>query len=314
MLPRIALAERPTPLQHLPRLSQALGAELWVKRDDLTGFGLSGNKVRKLELLLGDALARGADTVITCGGVQSNHARATALACRQLGLRPVLLLRGDPASPPTGNLGLDRLIDADVRWCTREQYASERGALMAALADELRSKGAKPYIVPEGGSNGLGALAFAEAASEAREQVQGDFDGVFVAVGSGGTVTGLALRPVLGPVVGVAVCDDAATFEARAAEIAADASAYGLGALASPGDSWRIDDRFVGAGYGLADAELWALIRLAAQTEGLLLDPVYTGKAFQALAAAAKARPGQRLLFWHTGGAFALFGREGEWA
>src|SRR5690348_8348669 len=134
---RCALARLPTPLVPLRRLSRALGVDLWCKRDDLTGVGLTGNKVRKLEVLLGDALAKGATTVVTTGGIQSNHARATAVAARQLGLRPVLLLRGEPPAVPESNLLLDQLLGAEIHWCTPDEYRTSRNERMAGIAAEL---------------------------------------------------------------------------------------------------------------------------------------------------------------------------------
>lgn len=294
------LAQRPTPEHALPRLSAELGVEVHVKRDDLTGFGLSGNKVRKLERLFADA--GDATTVITTGGLQSNHCRATALAARQRGLRPVLLLRGQPVDVPNGNLLLDHLAGAEIHFCTPEQYANERDARMEALADTLREAGERPYVIPEGGSNAIGSLAFIDAADELRQA----YDHVFVAVGSGGTLAGLALSSIAGRVHGIAVCDDAITFEDRVRAIAAEAQ-RDLTA------DWWVDERYRGPAYGVATPAIWADIRRLATLEGLLVDPCYTGKALHALCEEARAgRIGGRVLFWHTGGAFALFGRGQE--
>lgn len=214
-----------------------------MKRDDLTGFGLSGNKVRKLERLLGEAIEQGADTIITTGGLQSNHCRATAIACRQLGLEPVLLLRGlEQADGVRANLLLDHLMGATLHGCTAEDYRSRRNELMEDLARDLRAAGRRPYIVPEGGSNQVGALAFRDAA----EELDQDFDRVVVAVGSGGTLAGLALAP-LQEVIGIAVCDDAPTFEARVRDIVGDLPFRA---------SWRVEDRYKGPAYGVATAEI----------------------------------------------------------
>lgn len=301
-MPSVSLARLPTPIEHLQRASDALGIELWVKRDDLTGFGLSGNKVRKLEFLLADAIAKGADTVLTTGGIQSNHCRATALAARRLGLRPVLLLRGEDPGVPEANLLLDRLVDAEVHWCTPEQYRSSRNALLQKLAATVLERGGVPYVIPEGGSNAIGSRAYVAAVGE----LDRAFDHTFVAVGSGGTLAGLAMSPIPGTVHGIAVCDDTETFERRVRDIAAETDA------ALPAD-WHVDDRYRGPAYGVATPEIWDDIRFAARTEGLLLDPCYSGKAFHALCAEARAgRLSGRVLFWHTGGAFALFGRGAE--
>lgn len=316
--PLSGLCRTPTPLESAPRLGAALGVELWIKRDDLTGFGLSGNKVRKLRWLLAEARAQGADCVLTTGGLQSNHARATALAARRLGMQPRLLLRGTEARIPDANLLLDHLAGADIRTCTADDYRDHRDALLAAWAQELRDQGHVPYVIPEGGSNGLGALGFVDAAAEVADQADAlrlsGFDGVICAVGSGGTLAGLALGPTPGPVLGIAVCDDEAIFTARVQAIATEARSLGGPALPPPGpDTWRVVDTHKGPAYGVATDGIWDTIRLAARTEGLLLDPVYTGKALHALRveAAAGAWRG-RWLFWHTGGGFGLFGRGAE--
>jgi len=302
---RLELARRPTPVHRLERLSGMLGAEVWVKRDDLTGLGLSGNKVRKLEFLMAEATERGCDTVITTGGIQSNHARATAVAARMCGMRPVLLLRGEEPATPDGNLLLDHLLGAELHWCTAEEYG-RRDALMDALAGHARARGARPYVVPEGGSNRLGAQGYVAAAHELLEQIDEPFDVVVVGLGSGGTAAGLALGPDLGPIRAIAVCDDRASFVARIREI-------GGAELSAPGTDWDVLDQYRGPAYGVADLEVWQTIRTVAQTEGLLLDPVYTGKAMHALVSEVRAgRWGGRVLFWHTGGAFGLFGRGHE--
>jgi D-cysteine desulfhydrase len=306
---RVRLARLPTPLERLDRLSAELGAEVWCKRDDLTGLELTGNKVRKLEWLLGEAVAAGADTVITTGGLQSNHARATAVAARKLGMRPVLLLRGEPVAQPESNLLLDVLLGAELHWCTPEEYRARRNERMAEIAAELSRQGHRPYIIPEGGSSGLGARGYSEAAAEvAGEGLR--FDHVVCAVGSGGTLAGLALGPDLGPIRGVAVCDDRAYFSAIVHRIAEEAA---LGALPAEGERWSVVEGYQGPAYAVATPEIWQTIRLVARTEGLLLDPVYTGKAMHALVSEVRAkRWGGRLLFWHTGGAFGLFGRGAE--
>lgn len=317
-LPSVPLARLPTPLERLDRASAAFGVELWCKRDDLTGVGLTGNKVRKLEWLLGDAVARGADTVITTGGIQSNHARATAVACRRLGLRPVLLLRGAPPATPESNLLLDALLGAEVHWCTPEVYRAARNERMAELADQVRAAGGRPYVVPEGGSNGLGALGYAAAAAELADQMRAvgvsGFDGVVCAVGSGGTLAGLALGPDVGRIHGVAVCDDRATFAARVHAIGAEAHALDPNArLGAQGERWDVVEGYQGPAYAVATPDVWRTIARVAQLEGVLLDPVYTGKAMHALATEAGAgRWRGRWLFWHTGGVFGLFGRGAE--
>jgi len=308
----IGLARLPTPLVRLARLSADLDIDLWCKRDDLTGSALSGNKVRKLEWLLGAAVAAGADTILTTGGIQSNHARATAIAARQLGMRPILLLRGADPGVPEANLLLDRLVGAEIHWCTAEEYR-RRDALLDALADDVKAAGGVPYVIPEGGSNGLGALGYVAAAEELAEEDGRRFDGMVCAVGSGGTLAGLAMGPDRGPVHGIAVVDDRATFAPRVEAIALEAREHGAPPLGAEGDRWSVVDGYQGPAYGVATPEIWDTIAWAARTEGLVLDPVYTGKAMHALRCEVRAgRWGGRLLFWHTGGAYGLFGRGSE--
>ena len=292
-------------MERLDRLSAWLGAEVWVKRDDLTGLALSGNKVRKLEYHLAEALAAGCDTVITCGGLQSNHCRATAFAARRLGLEPILLLRGTLPEVPDGNLLLDHLAGARIVTCSPETYRRDRDVRLAALAEEQRAAGRRPWVIPEGGSDALGARGFVAAARELRDQATAPFDAVVCALGSGGTLAGLAAGVDLGPLVGVAVCDDAAWFTPIVSRIAET--------LGADPARWQILEGYQGPGYAVAEPVVWDLIARLARTEGLLLDPVYTGKAMHGLVGEVRAgRLGGRLLFWHTGGAFGLFGRGRE--
>jgi len=286
-----------------------------VKRDDLTGFGLSGNKVRKLDFLLADAKAKQADTVITCGGIQSNHCRATVVASRRLGLKSVVLLRGAPPENPDGNLLLMQMLGASIQWVDSTGY-SNRDAIMLEISHSLRSDGAVPYIIPEGGSNALGALGFVRAGKELSMQslqLGIRFDSVVCAVGSGGTLAGLAMSGIAGDVVGVAVCDDRDTFRNRVQDIAIEAKEQGL----SLSSSFDVMEGFQGRGYALTTpAELECQMRMMRET-GLFLDPVYTGKAWFALEKTLiKDRKafGDRVLFWHTGGTFGLFGRGHEYA
>ena len=318
MIEPLRLASRPTPIQPLRRISAQLGVELWIKRDDMTGVGLSGNKIRKLEYLLAEAHSIGATVVVTCGGVQSNHCRSTALACRQRGLRPVLLLRGAPPLPAglDGNLLLDALAGAEVRWTDAAGYR-RRGEKMAEIAAELRSQGEVPYLIPEGGSSGLGALGFVRAGQELAAQAAAAgvvFDSVISATGSGGTLAGLAMSGLRAQVLGVAVCDDRAYFRERVVAIAAAAERFGV---SLPADGWDVLEGSQGRGYALTTpAELRAQAWMARE-EGILLDPVYTGKAWMAILAAIRADPaalGRRVLLWHTGGVFGVFGRGAAYA
>jgi D-cysteine desulfhydrase len=327
---RLPIARLPTPLEPLPRLSASLGVDLRVKRDDLTGSHLAGNKIRKLDYLLADAIDQGATHVLTCGGLQSNHARATALAAAPLGLIPVLLLRtpfGLPAdipTPPIGNVLLDRLAGAEIHTCTPAAYRSERMALLAALADHIRREGGTPYIVPEGGSNARGSLGYVACAREIirqhRDETGDAPDLIVTATGSGGTLAGLALGcEAAGErtrVIGVAVCDDAPYFEHIVRRIADEAHAdFGLPHL-SP-HRFAVLEGFQGRGYAQTTPDEVAFLAETLRQDGLALDPVYTNKAFLGLTrtllhephslTADGARP-RSVVFVHTGGLFGLFG------
>src|SRR5512138_1404861 len=261
--PRVPLARLPTPLEPSPRLGAALGIELLYKRDDLTGLELSGNKARKLEFLVADAEREGADTLVTCGGVQSNHCRATAFAAAKRGLRAVVLLRvADPSRPPAleANSLLDLLAGAELRWISHEGYR-RRGEAMAEIAAELRASGRRPYVIPEGGSSALGSLGYVLAVEELRAQLPEDWRTgpvtLAYAAGSGGTGAGIELGVrALGwadaRVLGFAVCNDAAYFRETIAAICADAHRRWPALAEIRASDASIDDGFVGPGYAQA--------------------------------------------------------------
>jgi D-cysteine desulfhydrase len=313
-VPTVALAHAPTPMVRPARLAEALDLDLWVKRDDMTGGAEGGNKIRKLELLLADAARHGAAVVITCGGLQSNHARATAICAASLGLSAVLYLRTphlDEPLPLEGNVLLDRLAGAEVRLITPEQY-KDRDRIMAEAAAELAAAGRRAYVIPEGGSNGRGALGYVTAMAEVRADLDrgvaggAPFDLVVHACGSGGTAAGVALGAaaygVAREVRPMAVCDDTPTFEARIAGIVAEARAL-VPALPEPARV-VVDDRAKGPAYAVSTPEQRRLMARVARESGLVLDPVYTGKAFLGLARMAEAGEigRARVLFLHTGG------------
>jgi len=314
-LPEVNLGFFPTPLHPLPRLSQALeGPELWVKRDDLTGLATGGNKTRKLRLLVADALSQGADTLVTGGAIQSNHARQTAAAAAQFGLNCHLVLRGTPPELPTGNLLLDYLLGANVHWVPDKEEMHRR---MVALVDRLKANNRRPYLIPYGGSNALGAAAYARAVEELvlQSQVRGvTFDAVVCASSSGGTQAGLVVgtRRLGVPleVVGISVDEPAAVLKPRVADLArATAKRLGLD-LSIATEDILVDDRFLGGGYAVVGDLERDAIRTLAQYEGLLLDPVYTGRAFGGLLQQIREgrwRAGHRIVFWHTGGIAGLF-------
>ena len=320
--PRIQLANTPTPLQKMDRLSQQAGVEIFFKRDDFTGSELSGNKIRKLEFILADALAKGADTVITCGGAQSNHCRATALAAVKAGLSSLLLLRtGDPANPPalSGNILLDRLAGSEIVWITPEQYRA-RDEIFEREAQRLRSQGHKPFIIPEGGSTALGAWGYVAGMEELAADLK-RLDGghvkpttVICATGSGGTTAGLALGALLSGVeirvVGVNVCDDRDYFVAIIDSICRQFNETWPSVLAGGMPPYEILDGYVGRGYALSRPEELAVLRDLVRLEGVVLDPVYTGKAYFGMMAELAKNPkifSDRIVFIHTGGLVGLF-------
>ena len=320
--PRLQMANTPTPLQFMERLSRKAGVPIYFKRDDFTGSELSGNKIRKLEFLMADALAIGADTVITCGGAQSNHCRATALAAARAGLDSLLLLRTeDPEHPPAadGNILLDALAGSSIVWITPDEYC-RRDEFFEREALRLKSAGRTPYIVPEGGSTALGAWGYALAIEELVVDLE-HLDGgelrpttVICAAGSGGTTAGLALgaRMFGAPlrVVGVNVCDDRDYFVNIIDGICREFDhTWPMAAIAGIPD-YEIVDGYVGRGYALSRPEELAAIRDLVRLEGVVLDPVYTGKAYcgmQAELARDRNRFGKRIVFVHTGGLFGLF-------
>lgn len=326
--PQISLAQLPTPVQSLRRLSEKYGVELYVKRDDLTGAVLSGNKIRKLEFVLADALAKKCDTVITCGGAQSNHCRATAAAAATLGLKCRLLLRTpEPANPPPaeGNILLDRMAGAEISWITPQDY-QRRAELMARQAAALKDSGRSAYTIPEGASTALGALGYVRAMEELVNDITNTLGGadsdctIIHAAGSGGTSAGLILGAkifdVSARIAAVNVCDDRDYFVRVIGDICDQAIAdYQLDIEVDRRRDIDIIDGYVGRGYALSRPEELELLCEVARTEGIFLDPVYTGKAFfgmiQELKRDAKCF-GERIIFLHTGGIFGLFPQAGE--
>lgn len=319
---RLPLADLPTPLHELPRFSEAIGARVLAKRDDVLGPALAGNKVRKLELTLAAARADGADAVVTLGAAQSNHARATAAACARLGWRCVLVLGGDPpAGAPAGNLLLDRLLGAEIAWAGTTDWAA-----LAARADteaaRLRQEGATPVVLPAGGSTPLGAAAFAAAWDELAAQLGAlgaEPAEVVHATTTGGThgglVAGRALAGGDGPVVrGVMAIEDPGGAMAELyAWLAREAARLHPGReVEISAADLVLEHDWLGAGYGAPTPEGLEAIRLLARTEAVVCDPVYSGKALACLVARARAGAygDGPVVFWHTGGWPADFAPE----
>jgi len=317
-LPRVRLVEWATPVQPLDRLRDALGGagkgvpRLLIKRDDLNGIALGGNKLRKLEWLLADALDRGADVLLTAGAAQSNHCRQTAAVGVMYGVETHLCLRGPAPERSTGNLVLDDWLGARLHFAPEGEDVS---AFMAAHAARLEGEGRKPYVIPIGGSNAIGSVGFAAAVGElAGQGVVPDV--IVAATGSGGTQAGLEvgvrlLWPEQARVHGIGVAlPDTTSWQADVATLAnAVAARLGADLIVSPADVTCPMD-YMGAKYGVPTAESDAAIRLLARTEGIFLDPVYSAKAFAGLLdriARGIYHPDQTVLFWHTGGTPALF-------
>ncbi len=320
---RVDLAWTPTPLQKMERLGEKLGVDIYFKRDDLTGCELSGNKIRKLEFLLAEARGLGADTILTCGGAQSNHCRAAALAATRVGLGSLLLLRvDDPSNPPhaEGNILLDRMAGSEIVWITPDEY-KRRDEFFQREAERLRAEGRTPYIIPEGGSTALGSWGYIRAMDELASDLAALEDGaagpttVISAAGSGGTTAGLLLGADLlasdARVVGVNVCDDRDYFLDVIGAIRSEfIRTYGMGASIDPGADIEIVDGYVGRGYALSRPEELKAILDLARLEGVILDPVYTGKAYFGMISELAENPdafGARIVFIHTGGLFGLF-------
>ncbi|NIR51969.1 D-cysteine desulfhydrase family protein [candidate division KSB1 bacterium] len=317
---RIDLARVPTRIEKLKKVSNYFeGPQIYVKRDDFTGVATTGNKIRKLEFLLADAVEQNCDCVITCGSYNSNHARATAVAAAKVGLKCHLVLRDGMRAPMEGNLFLDRLVGAEVEYVTHEEYKQIDG-IMQEVAERFHSEGHNPYIIPEGGSNEIGSLGYVKAAEEIAQQLKSmklQIHHIVTAVGSGGTYAGLLLGKFLYDLPmqfhGINVCDDAAFFTKKIDSLLKKIQKrFDLDLPISKKDL-SIIDGYVGKGFGLSSQEEIDLIKQIAQTEGLILDPVYTGKAMLGLKdqiRQGRFKPDENLLFVHTGGIFGLFAKK----
>jgi D-cysteine desulfhydrase family pyridoxal phosphate-dependent enzyme len=316
MIPRLRFAHLPTPIEPLPRLSAALGGpRLLVKRDDQTGLAFGGNKTRKLEFLLADAQAQGAGMLVTAGAAQSNHCRQTAAAAARFGLECTLVLTGDEPGRLSGNLLLDTLCGAQIIYAEK----SRREAMLQQAFEQAKAQGRKPYLVPYGGSNAVGARGYVYAVEELMRQARdfGSLDWIVFASSSGGTQAGLVVGARLfgfgGKTLGVSVDEPQQVLQERVAKLATE-TAEGLGKRIefSP-DEILVSADYNASGYGvLTEAEREA-IRLFARCEGLLLDPVYTGRAAAGLIDLIRKGifgKDETVLFWHTGGTTALFAEQ----
>jgi D-cysteine desulfhydrase family pyridoxal phosphate-dependent enzyme len=316
-LPRKPIAHLPTPIEYLPNLTAVCcGPQIFVKRDDQTGLALGGNKARKLEFLLGEALSVGADTLITAGAVQSNHCRQTAAAAARCHLDCVLVLVGNEPEKHTANLLLDDLFGAEIRWTRKEQ----RDAELQNACDEKSAGGKRPYLIPYGGSNSTGATGYVYAMAELVEQWDERRmnnhlpDWIILPSGSGGTQAGMILGAKQyrypGRIMGISVDEPAYSFTARIARLVS-ATAEALGIESQGIESGvLVNSDYLGGGYGVVGQPELEAIQMFAHSEGLLLDPVYTGRAAAGmidLIRMGTIQEHESVLFWHTGGAPALF-------
>lgn len=315
-LPRLKIAQLPTPVEPMHRLSTALkGPRLWVKRDDQTGLAFGGNKTRKLEFLIAEAKAHGAHTLVTAGAVQSNHCRQTAAAAARFGFKCILVLSGEKPETITGNLLLDQLFEAEIVWTEAEK----RLQVLQETFERAWEAGKRPYQIPVGGSNPTGAAGYAYAIQELLGQVPPDeLPGwIVVASSSGGTqagmVAGARLFGYSGKILGISIDEIAQALAARVAKLASETTEImGAPQTIRPEDV-LINDAFLGAGYGVMDKPEQEAIHLFATQEGLLLDPVYTGRAGAGLIELCRSgffNAEDNVLFWHTGGGPALFAEQ----
>lgn len=322
---KITLANVPTPIEKLEKISMRYGKNIFIKRDDQTGTELSGNKIRKLEYAIAEAISQGCDTLITCGGIQSNHCRATAAAAIKQGLHCIVLLASDTESPELdGNLLLDHLFGAKVRFIAPERYGTERNTVMQNIVEELAGQGRKGYIIPMGASNGIGTFGYFAALNEIILQetaLQTIFDTVVCTVGSGGTYAGLCTGNKVNKygkkIIGFNISETADYFVNEVIAISKEFYRYRDEDTALTQEDICIIDGYAGRGYALNTPEELAFIRRIACDEAVVFDPVYTGKAFYGLCTELEKKSphfadSHNILFIHTGGLFGLFPKRSE--
>ena len=322
---KIEIANLPTKIEKLEKISKELNINIFFKRDDQTGTEVSGNKVRKLEYSIKEAIDQGCDTLITCGGIQSNHARSTAAAAIKVGLSSVLVLRSNEEPEIDGNYFIDRILGADIKFITSDEYSNRRELIMENIKKELEKNGKKGYIIPEGASNGIGSLGYINFTKEVLdfEKKSGiKFDTIVVAVGSGGTYAGIHMGNDIylngeRNIVGFNVCDSAEFFKEKVKKIIKESEKYlsedDLNKIKAK--NINIIDGYVGEGYALSNQKELDFIQDFAVKEGIILDPVYTGKAMYGLyneINKGKFENSRNILFVHTGGIFGLFPKKNQ--
>ncbi len=315
---QIQLANLPSRIDKMHHLSKVLGKNICIKRDDQTGSEMSGNKIRKLEFVFKDVINKGCDTVITCGGLQSNHARSTAAAAVQLGLSPVLVLKHTGEIPvPDGNFFINKLLGATFHYISEDDYRQGRGAIMEEIKNKLAEQGRKAYIIPEGASDGLGCFGYYKCFQEIlhqEKQLGINFDTIVTAVGSGGTYGGLFIANKIAnagkQIIGFNVCDTAPEFQQRIAGEIREMLNIAKAEVNFSAEEINIIDGYVGIGYAQSRPEELSFIAETARGNGVILDPVYTGKAMFGLYNEIKQgrlNGAKNILFIHTGGLMGLF-------
>jgi len=312
-VPRLDIAHLPTPVEAMPRLTDVLGGpRLFVKRDDQTGLAFGGNKTRKLEFLVAEARAEGADMLITAGAIQSNHCRQTAAAAARFGFECLLVLFGDAPQEPSANLWLDEFFGAKITYTDRDR----RDAVLQRTYERAKGEGHKPYLVPYGGSNATGALGYAFAIQELTAQRMAA-DWIVFPSSSGGTQAGMVLGARLfgfkGRLLGISVDEPQAELRQKVARLASEAAERLGEHVTFAADEVLVNADYCAAGYGQLTQPERAAIQLFARTEGLLIDPVYTGRAAAGMLDLIRKgffTPGETVLFWHTGGTPALFAEQ----
>lgn len=311
---KISIANLPTKIEKLETISELYGKNIYIKRDDQTGMEISGNKIRKLEYSLKEAVYNGVNYIITCGSIQSNHARATVVSAMKLGLKVCLVLKGKEDSVLEGNYFFDRLLGAEIKLISGEDYANNRSEIMNNMKLELENKGHKAYIIPEGASNAIGSFGYVGFIDELMTQEKDmgiKFDAAVVTVGSCGTYSGLVygneIYKANKDIIGINICDTADYFKDKALNIIDDMNEYTKEDIMLEKDELMILDGHAGKGYAISQKDEIEFIKNFAESESIILDPVYTGKAMYGFIKELKAGTFDRyenILFIHTGGIF----------